>query len=291
MRSSALLVPALALVMAVRAQGQVPYDLCLDRNLRRIPGRVDSTLTYTAEARLQGGSPVILWNAAATRRMSADSRLFLYLHECAHHALGHLSLPGTPGMEQEADCWSIQAMLDAGLLPERRVPPLLHELGTTPGDALHLGGQARVGSLQQCLRRRDSHSAWRHALNSLVAAAPAGFAEIRGPALESEIPTDDAESTLDLPGVFGCVVQGARLVRCVLVPPALGPPPETRFRELEGILRGWLPGTWTATERKGDSTTVVRQFLAQDSDHGTMLMLLETRQSGLLLLVRAASLH
>jgi hypothetical protein len=75
----------------------------------------------------------------------------------------------------------------------------------------------------------------------------------------------------------------------VAVPPELGPLPDRRFRELVKILRGWLPKTWTATERSDESTAAVRQFLAQDSQSGTMLILLETRQSALLLFVRAAS--
>jgi hypothetical protein len=284
---AALQTLALAAALAAPARGQVPYDLCLDRNLRRIPGRIDSTLTFTAEARLQGGTPVILWNAAATRRISADAKLFLYLHECAHHALGHLALPESPVMEQEADCWSIQAMLDAGLLAERRLPFLLQELGTTRGDALHLAGPARVRSIQQCLRLRDSRSAWGRALDAMVAATADGLREIRGPALEGEFETDEAESALDLPGIFGCVVQGERAVWCVVVPPGLGSPPDPRFRALVSMLHGWLPTTWTATERNGDSTTAAHQFLAQDSERGTVIMLLETRQRGLLILVRA----
>jgi hypothetical protein len=56
-----------------------------------------------------------------------------------------------------------------------------------------------------------------------------------------------------------------------------------------GTLRRWLPPTWTATERSGDSTIAAHQFLAQDSERGTMLILLETRQRGLLFLVRTAS--
>ena len=206
----------LAAALAARAYGQVPYDLCLDRNLHRIPGRLDTTLTFTAEARMQGGSPVILWNAAATHRISPDGRLFLYLHECAHHALGHLALAESPRLEQEADCWSIQAMLDAGLMPRYQLPTLYLELGKTLGDALHLGGQARVRSLQQCLRLRDNRTAWRLAIDSLVAA------------------------------------------------------------------------DWTATEHPGDGANVRHQFLAQDSERGTMLVLLETRQAALLLFVRTA---
>lgn len=286
----ALQVLALAAALAAPARGQVPYDLCLDRHLQRIPGRVDSTLAFTAEARLQGGTPVILWNAAATRRISTDARLFLYLHECAHHALGHLALPESPVMEQEADCWSIQAMLDGGLLTERRLPALLQELGTTQGDGLHLAGPARVRSIQQCLRLRDSRSAWARALDSMVAAAADGFRAIRGYPLEgNKVEAGESESALDLPGVFGCVVQGERAVWCVVVPPELGAPPDPRFRALVSILRRWLPTTWTATERSGDSTTAAHQFLAQDSERGTMLILLESRPRGLLLLVRRAS--
>lgn len=280
---------ALAAALPSSARGQVPYDFCLDRHLQRIPGRVDSTLTFTAEARLQGGTPVILWNAAATRRISADAGLFLYLHECAHHALGHLALPESPVMEQEADCWAIQAMLDTGLLTERRLPVLLQELGTTRGDGLHLAGPARVRSIQQCLRLRDSRSAWARALDSMVAAAADGFRAIRGPPIEGAVEAGESESVLDLPGVFGCVVQGERGVWCVVVPPELGAPPDPRFRQLVGMLRGWLPPTWTATERSGDSTIAAHQFLAQDSERGTMLILLETRQRGLLLVVRATS--
>jgi hypothetical protein len=74
----------------MKAHAQVPFEACRDRDNRPIPGVVDNAMAYAGMATVQNGHPVILWNAHSNGRLSQTEQVFIYLHECAHHSLGHL---------------------------------------------------------------------------------------------------------------------------------------------------------------------------------------------------------
>jgi hypothetical protein len=59
---------ALLTATTTRSTAQVPFEACLDRLNRPIPGIVDNTIHNSAEATRQDGQRVILWNAKEVAR-------------------------------------------------------------------------------------------------------------------------------------------------------------------------------------------------------------------------------
>jgi hypothetical protein len=262
----------LVLALAVHAEGQVPFDTCRDRADRPIPGIVDNTIAYAGTATFRNGQPVILWNRKTNRHLSPTEQLFIYLHECAHHTLGHLYHP-SPDVQQEleADCWSIQRMLDGSMIRGRHLRVLELSRRNVPGDATHLGGDAHARSLSECLSIRTNAKAWAAALDSLVLAAHDSFASHRGRLLDSTETFPIHDALLSLPGAYDCEVAGATF-RCALFVAAKGGAAEKRYRRLVKIFRGWLPAGWTFIEWV-DQDVTSRTWLAQDALTGTSLTL------------------
>jgi hypothetical protein len=138
--------------LPTKGLGQVLFEACRDRDNRPIPGVVDNTMTHAGVATVQNGHPVILWNSHTNGRLSQTEQLYIYLHECAHHALGHLYHTGVDARnEREADCWAIQLMVDGGMIKGRQFDALQRSRRTVRGDDAHLGGEAHLRSLEQCL--------------------------------------------------------------------------------------------------------------------------------------------
>ncbi len=151
------------------------------------------------------GKPVILWNKKTNQQLSTTDQIFIYLHECAHHTLGHLyRLPYTPTVELEADCWAIQLMVDGRMIKGRHLDVLEKSRRTTRGDAYHLGGEAHIQSLQ------------------------------RGRMLDSTTGDPVYEALLDAPGTYDCEVVGAA-VRCLVFAARKAGAAKERFERLMNI--------------------------------------------------------
>jgi hypothetical protein len=252
--------------------GQVPFDACRDRQDRVIQGVVDNTMPYAGMATEQDGVPVILWNQKANRHLSTTEQIFIYLHECAHHTLGHLyRYPYDAAAELEADCWAIQLMVDGGMLKLRHLELLEESRRTVRADAFHLGGEAHVQSLERCLEVRTDQKAWTTALEAFVRASQDSFVTKRGRVLDSTSSDTVYESLLDAPGTFDCEVIKAAL-RCVVFAARKPKPAEGRFERLVKIVRSWLPVGWTFVEQ-GSAGGHERSFLAQDGMNGTLVTL------------------
>src|SRR5687767_3085964 len=176
----------LALSQAPPAWAQVPFNACLDRQGEVIPGIPDNTIAYAGIAAEQDGRPVILWNQKENRHLSQTEQIFIYLHECAHHLLGHLyHSPYGPAVELEADCWAIQLMVDGGMIKPRHLEVLERSRRNVRADATHLGGEAHIQSLARCLEMRTDPRAWAAALDTLIRAAQDSFASSSGRVLDS----------------------------------------------------------------------------------------------------------
>jgi hypothetical protein len=278
----------LFLLWCNQAFSQVPFDACRDRRDSVILGVVDNTIAYAGVATEQNGRPVILWNNKANQVLSTTEQIFIYLHECAHHTLGHLHRhPYTPELEQEADCWAVQLMVDGGMIKARHLEVLERSSGQTRGDAFHLGGEALVQSLRRCLEIRTDPKAWASALDSLVRASQDSFASSRGRAIDSAPGNTVHESTIDAPGTYDCEIIGAA-ARCLVFASRKNGPAEDRFEQLARIIHGWLPVGWTSIKRVSLDRRE-RTFLAQDGMSGTLVSLALTRNSRVYLLVKRAS--
>jgi len=262
----------LPLLLASRAAAQAPFEACRDRDDRIIPGVVDNTVNYAALATIRDGRAMIVWNGAANRHLTDTEQIFIYLHECAHHRLGHLYVHGDDRrLELEADCWAIQLMVDGGMIKGRHLAELERSRRTVPGDRTHLGGDAHIFSLRQCLEIRTDRGAWAAALDTLLRAAGDDFSSIRGRAIDSLAAVPVYESRYGTPGTFDCEVVGEAL-RCLVFASRKAGPSEERYARLVALLRRWLPPGWTSTERE-DPERPGRIWLAQDAMSGTLVSL------------------
>ncbi len=86
---------------------------------------------------------------------------FFYMHECAHHVLGHTFYP-TPSSENDADCWAIQRGRAVGLLTRADVEGFTPYLANSKGSPFgHLPGPEREAHLLRCFDDDGSTtSAW-----------------------------------------------------------------------------------------------------------------------------------
>lgn len=266
-------------------KAQVPFDACYDRQHRRIPGVVDNTIAYAAQAGYRDGHRVIVWNQHSLSQNSRALQLFVYLHECAHHSLNHLTKGESRTIEQQADCWAIQLMVDGGMINGSGLHALTQELRNTTGDINHLGGDALLISLQQCLDIRTDRAAWGTALTALTTAAASGFDTIRGSQVEDADP-GFFEATQGAPGVYDCEVVGSASLSCMLFAARKQKSVESRFETIVKIVQAWLPPAWTSTTVASPPEGMTRQFLAQDSDTGMLLVLAVTPQARLYFVVR-----
>jgi hypothetical protein len=267
------LLSLMGVTLASQAQGQVPFEACRDRTDHPIAVVVDNSIAYAGVATFRNEHPVILWNARTNQRLSRTEQLFIYLHECAHHVLDHL-YHGDVGTreELEADCWAIQLMVDGGMIRSRQLAELERTRSAVRGDDTHLGGEAHVRSLEECLRRRTDPKGWATALDTLVLAAYDGFATRRGRMLDSAGAIPVHEALLDVPGTYDCEVVGAA-VRCLFFSAPRSGAAKGRYRKLSKIFKAWLPRGWTSAEQVSDNPERQRVWIAQDGQTGTLLTL------------------
>ena len=256
--------------LATRAQAQVPFEACHDRDNQPILGVVDNAMAYAGMATARNGHPVILWNAHINGRLSRTEQIFIYLHECAHHTLGHLYHTAVDARdEREADCWAIQLMVDGGMIKGRHFEELERSRRAVRGDNTHLGGEAHIRSLEECLSIRTDTKAWAAALDTVVSAVQDSFAARRGRLLDSTSAPPVFEALLDVPGTYDCEIVGGAL-RCTVFAVRKDSAAEKRYQQLVKIFRAWLPSGWTFTEQLGDSGKT-RTFLAQDGLTGALI--------------------
>jgi hypothetical protein len=269
--------PALLLAIAAawpcHGEAQVAFDECRDRTDQPIPVFTDNSIAYAGVATFRNGRPVILWNARTNRYLSATQRLFLYLHECAHHVLDH-PYRGEVGLgeEQAADCWAIQLMVDGSMIRPLQLRELERARGAVRGDDTHLGGEAHVRNLRECLERRKDPAIWAAALDTLVRAAGDDFATRRGRLVDSSGVTPVYEGLVEVPGTYDCEVIGAAM-RCLFFSARKSGAAAGRYRTLTRMLESWLPPRWTSAEQVSADPDRRRLWVARDLDTHTLLTL------------------
>jgi hypothetical protein len=257
---------------------QVPFDGCVDRAGTPIQGTVRRDISAAAIATRVDDRPVILWNQGNLQWARPITQLFVYLHECGHHALGHLYKANDKRWEREADCWAMQMLIDGGMINGSDEASLTRELSTAfRGDSVHLSGDATVRDTRACIAARTDRGRWRAALDSLTAAIPDTLRSIVGQRMY-ELPGERYESLLDLPGTFDCEIDPSRMFRCPLFATPSARRARRRYDDLVEILGSWLPSTWSAVERPGTGY-VVRQYVAEDGRVGSRITLALTDAS------------
>ncbi len=146
------------LLLTASASAQITYDGCVDVNGVAVASVRNNGINDVARATFGNNSPVILYNTAVLAWLHPETRLFVYAHECGHHALGHLFHPPvTVVQEQQADCWAINTLLDQNLLPPSAVSIVQGDIvRASPGDWTHLPGPQRAFNLRACITGHDT---------------------------------------------------------------------------------------------------------------------------------------
>ena len=244
---------------------QVPFDGCIDRRDRPVRGIVDNSLGWAGTAAMLNGESVIYWNARAVQRASRTAKIFLYLHECGHHTLGHIWKRASPRWELEAECWAVQLMWESGMIQTRHLQSLAEELGRSRGDATHLGGEARKRSLRRCLEIKTDPVAWNTALDSLLAASETRFATIQGQGVPTPASaTGSFESEVDLPGTYDCEITREHDIRCQVFAARDADRTTERFMVLSRIIGAWMPPDWHRVDRATPDGTVAHELVLAD---------------------------
>ncbi|HEX7918160.1 MAG TPA: hypothetical protein VF454_02100 [Gemmatimonadales bacterium] len=251
---------------------QVPYNGCVDRAGVTIIASVHNEIGAGAIATRENDKPVIQWNQGSLQWTRPATQLFVYLHECGHHALGHLYKPTAARWEREADCWAMELLVDGGMLGPEDEGALRHDLARMfPGDGLHLPGEAALRDMQGCMHSRTDKRQWRVALDSLVAGIPDSLHALVGQRMP-EVPEVRHESLLDLPGVFDCEILPGDIFRCPLYATPSARMAEGRYKDVMRIIQEWLPTTWSSVEQR-PGTYILRQFVAEDGMTGARITL------------------
>ena len=285
MRSPSVLSLLLCCLPAAAA-AQLPSDDCRDRSGLPVRGIVRNDMPWAGAATELNGESVIYWNQSRNGRASLASRLFIYMHECAHHVLGHVWKPPSARWEAEADCWAVQTLRERGLLRAFQVRQLEQQVWRSRAAAGRLAERTRR-AFSRCLDIKTDRDAWARALDALAAASADSFRSVIGqpvprPASRSGV----HESELDLPGTYDCEVTSTRDVRCTVFTGLSERSVVGRHRALDRIVRRWLPPGWTA-EAAAPSPGLLRRLEVTDSV-GPRLTLSATRRLAIVFVMHPA---
>lgn len=143
------------LAVAASSQAQTPATITCADAMGRSVRPVQTTNGILAKAKLdEGGVPIIEYDARRVDGIGSQLQLFVYAHECAHHALGHdVGQPFNATQEHDADC--------------RGIDMLTRRLGFTSNDVMVL--QARMLELESGTARRLP---WRSRMYDLEGCLP-----------------------------------------------------------------------------------------------------------------------
>ena len=123
---------------------------CADFRGRPVQTYKTSGLGDVARSTLYGRIPVITLDTEVMASLSGKLQIFFYLHECAHHVLGHMFAP-QPESENEADCWSIKTGRDQSYFNLSDILAFSNRIMESPGSARgHLPGRERMAYLVSC---------------------------------------------------------------------------------------------------------------------------------------------
>lgn len=123
---------------------------CKDFRGRSVLALEVSDLGDVGRAWVVNTVPYILLDPEVLRTLPKPLQQFFYMHECAHHVLGHWYNP-TRNSEKEADCWAVAHGRDSGLFRRQTVVDFAPWLRKSKGSAFgHLPGRQRVEHMLSC---------------------------------------------------------------------------------------------------------------------------------------------
>ncbi|WP_146204206.1 hypothetical protein [Massilia glaciei] len=140
--------------MHLSVWAQVTYEGCNDIRNMPVASISDYSVQDIAVAMLApNGTPQIRYNQNVLVSVAPQTRVFFYMHECGHHALGHNFGTTHPlRMEQDADCFAIQTMVKNRMVNASDIRVIQADLySRARGDWSHLPGPMRAINLGRCL--------------------------------------------------------------------------------------------------------------------------------------------
>lgn len=97
--------------------------------------------------------PMMIFNLKRLARLSKASRTFFVMHECGHHALGHLYFRARGRFaEQEADCYAIRTLIRQGTFTLKDISDVQNDMRRFAKASLyHVSGKDRANQLMKCI--------------------------------------------------------------------------------------------------------------------------------------------
>lgn len=140
-------------VLSGFVHAQVTYDGCRDFRGQLVASISDYSLDDVAIARIEGQRAVIRYNPnILATQMSEPTRRFFYIHECAHHFLGHTTHYPSLQSERSADCWAIQVMSKELGFSRNSLKVIQRDIRVgAKANWTHLPGPERAIDIEQCL--------------------------------------------------------------------------------------------------------------------------------------------
>lgn len=155
---------------------QVTYDGCSDFRGIAVASIQDNSVNDVAMAIIENGRPVIRYNTQVLAMMSAPTRRFFYVHECAHHALAHTAAAASLQNERQADCWAAKTMRSQLGFSRQEIQAVVADIGKMGrADWTHLPGQYRIIDISQCYGADGDSDGVPPAPPSLPRGFPSGY--------------------------------------------------------------------------------------------------------------------
>jgi hypothetical protein len=103
--------------------------------------------------------PIIQLDSDRLSKLPPKLQIFFFMHECAHHVLGHIIQP-TLQSERDADCWSANYGRWAGLFSREDVVGFAPFFAKSNGSKFgHLPGLERQAYILNCFDKPESEPA------------------------------------------------------------------------------------------------------------------------------------
>lgn len=100
--------------------------------------------------------PIISLDRHRLAKLPQKLQIFFFMHECAHHALGHVIRP-TLQSERDADCWASNYGRWAGLFTRKDVEAFAPFFANSNGSRFgHLPGPERYAYILNCFDKPES---------------------------------------------------------------------------------------------------------------------------------------
>lgn len=155
--------------LSTLANAEVQGWACKDSQGRKIPEVWLDEVPGTAAAAMTHQGPVIFMSEGI-HRLSPKMQLFIYMHECGHHVLGHtrqmpeldesghrIDRPETSWpIEEAADCYALNHILELTSLSEAEMNEIADFFIDQPISGGHPDGVTRLNEMYSCMQDMKS---------------------------------------------------------------------------------------------------------------------------------------